>query len=162
MKVLIVSDTHRRNENLEKVLKKVKPIDMLIHCGDAEGTEAYIQQICDCPMYIVAGNNDFFSNLQHDLEFRIREHKVFMTHGHHYYVSVGLNELINEAKVRGADIAIYGHTHLPLLELRDGVMIINPGSMSYPRQSGRIPTYVIMEIDDAGNTKYTLNYLTDR
>ena len=41
MKVLIVSDTHKHNENLEEVLKKVKPIDMLIHCGDAEGAETY-------------------------------------------------------------------------------------------------------------------------
>lgn len=32
MKVLIVSDTHKHNENLEEVLKKVKPIDMLVHC----------------------------------------------------------------------------------------------------------------------------------
>ena len=63
MKVLIVSDTHRHDENLEKVIKKLKPIDMLIHCGDAEGTEGHIQQICDCPLYIVSGNNDFFTFL---------------------------------------------------------------------------------------------------
>ena len=31
MKILIVSDTHRKDDNLKKVLEEVKPIDMFIH-----------------------------------------------------------------------------------------------------------------------------------
>ncbi|MDE6698985.1 MAG: metallophosphoesterase [Lachnospiraceae bacterium] len=159
MKVLIVSDTHRHNENLEKVLKEVKPIDLLIHCGDAEGTEGHIQQICDCPLYIVSGNNDFFSRLPYEAEFSIDKYKVFMCHGHTYYVSMGLERLLDEARVRKADIVLYGHTHRPIIELRDGIMVINPGSISYPRQEGKIPTYVIMEIDKDGDASYTLHYV---
>lgn len=159
MKVLIVSDTHKRNENLEKLLKKVKPIDLLIHCGDAEGTEDYIQEICGCPLHIVSGNNDFFSKLPYELEFFIDKYKVFLCHGHTYYVSMGLERLIEEAKLRQADIAIYGHTHRPVIELRDGVMVINPGSISYPRQEGKVPTYVVMETDKDGDARYTLKYL---
>ena len=40
MKILIVSDTHRKDENLKWVIRKTKPFDMLIHLGDAEGSEA--------------------------------------------------------------------------------------------------------------------------
>ncbi len=36
MKILIVSDTHKKNENYFKVLEMHHP-DMVIHCGDAEG-----------------------------------------------------------------------------------------------------------------------------
>ncbi len=36
MKVLIVSDTHRRNDNYIKVLERVAPVDMVGHCGDIE------------------------------------------------------------------------------------------------------------------------------
>ena len=39
MKILIVSDTHRKNENLKKVLDREPPFDMMIHLGDAEGSE---------------------------------------------------------------------------------------------------------------------------
>ena len=39
MKILIVSDTHRNVKTLEEVIKKVMPIDMLIHLGDVEGKE---------------------------------------------------------------------------------------------------------------------------
>ena len=39
MKILIVSDTHGRLENLERVIEMTKPIDALIHLGDVEGQE---------------------------------------------------------------------------------------------------------------------------
>ena len=38
MKVLIVSDTHGRDENLEQVVMNEAPFDMFVHCGDVEGT----------------------------------------------------------------------------------------------------------------------------
>ena len=60
MKVLIVSDTHRHNENYLKVVEKVKPIDMLVHCGDIEGSEYLIAESAGCPVQMVTGNNDFF------------------------------------------------------------------------------------------------------
>ena len=39
MKILIVSDTHRKNDNYIKALEKSAPVDMVIHCGDIEGSE---------------------------------------------------------------------------------------------------------------------------
>lgn len=59
MKILIVSDTHRRDGNLTQVLDMVGQIDLLIHCGDVEGSEAFIKSIAGCPVHMVAGNNDF-------------------------------------------------------------------------------------------------------
>lgn len=159
MKVLIVSDSHKRNENIEKVLEKVKPIDLMIHCGDAEGAEDYIEAIAECPLIIVAGNNDFFSGLDREIIFNIDKYKVLLTHGHYYYVSMGVERLVDEAKSRGVDIVMYGHTHKPLLDIRDDIVVLNPGSISYPRQDGKIPTYMIMEIDEYGDAHYTLNYV---
>ena len=42
MKVLIVSDTHGRDENLEQVVMNEAPFDMFVHCGDVEGREIFI------------------------------------------------------------------------------------------------------------------------
>ena len=69
MKVLIVSDTHRQNENFVQVVDREEPIDLLIHCGDIEGSEYLISQRAGCPVYMVAGNNDFFSDLPREKEF---------------------------------------------------------------------------------------------
>lgn len=160
MKVLIVSDSHKYDANLAKILREEKPIDLLIHCGDAEGTEANIKEMCECPLYIVRGNNDFFSNLERDLEFKVDKYKVFLTHGHNYRVSMGVEMLLDEAKIRNADIVIFGHTHKPLVEIIDGIVVINPGSISFPRQEGKIPTYVMMDIDENGDATYFLKNCT--
>ena len=159
MKILIVSDTHRRHHALETVLEKVKPIDMLIHLGDSEGYEDYIEALADCPVEIVAGNNDFFSRLDREKEIYIGKYKAFLTHGHYYYVSLNKESIIQEARSRGCDIVMFGHTHVPYLHQEDGITALNPGSISYPRQEGRRPSYIIMESDKEGEAHYTINYL---
>ena len=67
MKILIVSDTHRRNDNYIKVLERVAPVDMVIHCGDIEGSEYLIAKSAGCPVQMVVGNNDFFSDLPREI-----------------------------------------------------------------------------------------------
>jgi len=102
MKVLIVSDTHRRNGNLQEVIERTAPFDMLIHLGDAEGSEDLITAWCmeqnqDCQVHMVLGNNDFFSCLDREKEIAIGPHRAFLTHGHFYSVSVGTERLEEEA-----------------------------------------------------------------
>lgn len=162
MRILIVSDTHRRDGNLTWALEKTGPIDMLIHCGDTEGTEEYIRSIANCPVHMVTGNNDFFSSLPREDEFMIGDYKVWLTHGHNYYVSMSNEFIKEEAAARGFDIVMYGHTHKPVIEpaRREGeVTAINPGSISYPRQDGRRPSYILMELDRKGQAHYHLNFL---
>ena len=159
MKILILSDTHRAHKNYNKALENEGGIDMLIHLGDVEGGEYYIEETAQCPVHMVAGNNDFFSPLPREEELYIGKKKVLITHGHHYYVSSGNERIAKEAKKRGADIVMYGHTHKPVLEKRDGLLIINPGSISYPRQQGRQATYMIMNVDDENEINIELKYV---
>lgn len=161
MKILIVSDTHRRDENLRYVIEKVSPIDMLIHLGDAEGSEDGIADWVNegCQLEMVLGNNDFFSALDREKEIRIGDYRALITHGHYYGVSMGVETLAEEARSRGCQIAMYGHTHKPFLAEVNGVTVLNPGSLSYPRQDGRKPSYMIMEIDRSKEAHYTQNYL---
>ena len=85
-------------------------------------------------------------------EITLGKYKVLITHGHYYYVSLGVEELRRQAVARGYQVAMFGHTHKPYLETKDGVTILNPGSLSYPRQEGRRPSYMIMDIDEAGKS----------
>lgn len=158
MKVLIVSDTHRKNSNYYKVVDMHKP-DMIIHCGDAEGEEEALISASPCPVHIVMGNNDFFSDLPREIELEIEDKKMFVTHGHNYYVSMGTENIKREAIARGMDIVVFGHTHRPVVEIDNDIIAINPGSLSYPRQDGRIPSYVIMEKDRFGEWHYTISFL---
>ncbi len=159
MKIMIVSDTHKRHKNLEEALEKMGSIDMLIHLGDAEGYEDYIAEMAGCPLEIVSGNNDFFSNLEREKEIKIGKYKVLLTHGHYYYVSAGIEALKKEAYGRDVDIVMFGHTHRPLIEYDKGVTLINPGSISYPRQPSREPSFIMMELDRDGEAHFTIHYL---
>ena len=89
MRILVVSDTHKSHRNLERALEETGHIDMMIHLGDVEGKEDYIEALADCPVHIVSGNNDFFSQLPWEEEFFIGDHHVFITHGHGYFVGMG-------------------------------------------------------------------------
>lgn len=160
MKILIVSDTHRRNENFLRVVEKVGPLDMVVHCGDVEGSEYIISKAAGCPVEMVQGNNDFFSDLPREKEFMIGRYKVWLTHGHHYYISMNYEMIKEEARIREIDIIMCGHTHKPLIDIEKDVTVLNPGSLSYPRQEGRKPSYIIMEIDQEGLAHFTLNYLS--
>ncbi|MCQ2525207.1 MAG: metallophosphoesterase [Lachnospiraceae bacterium] len=158
MKVLIVSDTHRSNANYFKVVEMHKP-DMVVHCGDVEGSEYALSQAAGCEVVMVSGNNDFFSSLPKEVEFRVGKYKCFATHGHYYRVSMGTEMLYEEARHRGCDIVMYGHTHKPEVRREGSVIIVNPGSLSYPRQEGRKPSYIIMEIDRFEEVHFTIAYV---
>ena len=85
MKILVVSDTHRKDDNLKLVIEEEKPMDILIHLGDAEGSENRIPEWAGagCMMAMVMGNNDFFSRLERELEIDLGPHRALLTHGHY-------------------------------------------------------------------------------
>lgn len=159
MKILIVSDTHGRHGNLDAVLEREGKIDMLIHLGDVEDDEHYIEAIAKWPVHMLSGNNDFFSYLPGEKEIKIGKYRVFMTHGHGYYVSMNTRRLRNEAVARGVDIVMFGHTHKPYIDVEGDLKVINPGSLSYPRQEGRRASYVVMEINANGNADFELKFV---
>lgn len=159
MKVLIVSDTHGRHTNLERVLELVRPIDLMIHLGDALGQEDYIESIAECPLEIVAGNNDFYSRLDQEKVIQIGPYKAFLTHGHYYYVQSSLRDVKRAGKEKGADFVMYGHTHIPVIDESDGIITLNPGSISLPRQEGKKPSYMILELNKKGKFHIFLEFL---
>ena len=93
------------------------------------------------------------------MELWLGDYRVMLTHGHYYGVSMGTSRLEEEARARGFDIAMYGHTHRPELKIEDDLTVLNPGSISYPRQWGHEPSFILMEIDRDGQAHYTINYL---
>ncbi len=52
MKVLVISDTHGYHKNLDRVLELERPYDQVIHLGDIEGDEEYLEAKAGCPVEI--------------------------------------------------------------------------------------------------------------
>lgn len=147
MKVLILSDTHRAKRSMDRIVQLIKDeIDLIIHAGDNFRDTVYLKDETGKAIIGVAGNCDF-ENVEREIEFECEGVKIFLTHGHSYGVKYGLNNLAREASKRGANIAIFGHTHCKEDRIVHGVQMINPGSLSLPRDE-RHGSYVVMNIED--------------
>lgn len=158
MKILIVSDTHKDNRYFYKALDRERPLDMVIHCGDIGGNEGVLESQAACPFYVVAGNTDYYSPLPRDLLLEVEGYRIFVTHGHNYYVNSG-NEVLKEyALEKGANVAFYGHTHVPEIDEQENITLVNPGSLSFPRQNNGCPSYAIMMIDKKGKASFEIYY----
>lgn len=158
MKILLVSDTHRRLERLEELMGRLGKIDAIFHMGDSEQNPKIIEEMAGCPLYIVAGNCDYNSHLPGQLMVSLGGHNFFITHGHRYGVDFSLENLKQEALRQGADVACFGHTHRPVIEYGEEITVVNPGSLTQPRPYGSDPSYIIMEIDDNNDVHFSLNY----
>ena len=165
MRILIVSDTHGAHGYLEEALEQIGEIDMFIHLGDIMGGLKCIDNIVKCEKHIIAGNGDRFPlvprEIQKENEFMIDSKKVFITHGHKYLTIWGAKEvdgIIEEGRCRGVDIVMFGHTHKPFLEILPDITVLNPGSISYPRQGGGRPSFILMEIEKNKEIRYSIYY----
>lgn len=149
MKVLIVSDSHGRHELLRKAIGQEAPIDLLIHAGDVEGDlDKILGPKREYDVKAVAGNMDWGDKMKRELVFPLGGHKVFLTHGHYYGVSYTKYELRQAAEENGCDIAIFGHTHAPFIEVQNDILLLNPGSVARPRQQGLKKTYIMLTLDE--------------
>ena len=84
---------------------------------------------------------------------------MFVTHGNVYGVSLGTERILDEAYSRGVQIAVFGHTHRPLVEQHGNLYLINPGSLCYPRQMGRVPSYIKMDFDRDHEVHFEICFL---
>lgn len=151
-RVLVMSDSHGNSENVKKAIEKTRDevgdFQLLIHLGDV-GDAKEVEGLAGVPCYIVRGNTDYDTKLREVNVIEIGDHRLFLTHGHRHDVHLSLLYLRNAALENDCDIAMYGHTHVPFLdEDPDDVTILNPGSLTYPRQEGKKQTFVVMEVDD--------------
>ncbi len=158
MLVLIVSDTHGNLRNLKTAIKKVRP-DLLLHLGDAERQEYDVETMAPCPVRFVRGNCDFYSTTPEFQVVQLGNHFVYMCHGHHEGVNSDRNRLVETARTYGCDAALYGHTHVPELTTVDGITVLNPGSLTHPRQDGRQPSFATCDVDRFGDLHFNIVYL---
>ncbi|MBO4591201.1 MAG: metallophosphoesterase [Eubacterium sp.] len=156
-KILILSDSHGNSSYVRTAIEREKP-DMLIHLGDVQGNTDEIRKWLgdSVPAVFIEGNCDRYGgkDLKAVSVFELNGHRFFCTHGHRQGVSLGIQNLIYTAMVNECDIALYGHTHVPLDDTYEGfgdvgggVRVLNPGSIALPR-GGSKRSYMVMTFDE--------------
>lgn len=156
-KYLVFSDSHGRQERMLEVVKRYeKEIDGLFFLGDSEGGEDQIRSSIQGPTYIVRGNCDWYSQAPDFQVAKVCGHSIAMAHGHRHNVNMDVGMLKYWALEKEADIVMFGHTHVPFLEQSSTLTVLNPGSISKPRQVDHIPTYAVIEFLDHGEVQVNI------
>lgn len=133
MLIGVVSDTHKSKWVFDNVYAKLKNVDLLIHLGDNVKDVDEFKNYFSCPIINVRGNCDFSTTTPSETIEVIEGKTFFITHGHNYNVKYTLLNLLYKAKEMGADVVLYGHTHISQILFQEGIWIVNPGSPSLAR-----------------------------
>lgn len=146
VRILVVSDTHRDRSALRDAILRQPEAEAVIHLGDgAEEAEEMRDKFPEKTFFLVRGNCDWSKRLPVEGLETFRGKNIFYTHGYTYNVKYGIEEALTAARAKKADVLLFGHTHQPVAEYREGIYVMNPGSLH-----GAEGTYGIVDLTDAG------------
>ncbi|MEA4826525.1 MAG: YfcE family phosphodiesterase, partial [Clostridium sp.] len=93
MLIGVVSDTHRDETALKKVVEEIKNLDVVIHLGDNVVDAEEIKDLINNKIVYVKGNCDIMANEPTELIEEFHGVRILITHGHKYNVKNTLTEL---------------------------------------------------------------------
>lgn len=146
MLVGVLSDTHGSVSAIEACLSKMRDVQLILHAGDYFEDAQKIAAKLGIKVVGVTGNCDYMVKGPSEEMVMAGGRRIYLTHGHQYQVKRDLFLLIKRARTLRADVAVFGHTHVPTVFQRDGILFINPGSPQSPRR-GFPPGFVLLEIE---------------
>lgn len=152
VEVGLVSDTHGLLR--PEVIPALEGCDLIVHAGDVGGHEILEALARVAPVHAVRGNTDhgpFGASLPST--------EVVEAGGASLYILHIVDELDLDPESAGIGAVIFGHTHRPLVEHRNGVLFVNPGSCG-PRRFDLPVTVARMTVVD-GEVEVRLIPLVD-
>lgn len=139
----LVSDTHGRVD--ARLFAALEGVERIIHAGDLEDVDTLIELEAIAPVTAVRGNCDHGTRCSWLPAFAWLE-----VDGVRFVATHIRNRALSEdaARADGADVYVFGHSHVPFAERRpDGMLVINPGSAFRPR-GGTERSVAIVEVRD--------------
>lgn len=126
LRIAVVSDTHGLLR--PEVLAAVHGADHILHAGDV-GDPAILQALRDiAPVTAIRGNIDTKGPCA-----RLAATEMVELGGRFFYLVHSIADLDISPAAAGVAAVIYGHSHKPAEERRNGVLYLNPGSVG-PRR----------------------------
>ena len=134
----VISDTHGLLR--PQAVKALRGVELIVHAGDlgGPGVLAGLEKIA--PVQAVRGNTD-----KGDWARPLPRNRVVDVDGVRLYVLHNLYELDLNPGAAGLGAVIYGHSHQPSLERREGVLYLNPGSAG-PRRFSLPVTLALLRV----------------
>ena len=117
----IISDTHGLMR--PQALDALRGSDLIIHAGDVGRPEILAPLRALAPTFAVRGNVD-----HGDWADRLPMTATVDVGALRFYLLHNIAELDRDPATSGFAAVVYGHSHKPSIETRDGVLYLNPGS----------------------------------
>jgi putative phosphoesterase len=117
----VISDTHGLLR--PEALAALEGVDAIVHAGDIGGAEILDALRRIAPVVAVRGNNDrgaWAGSLPEIAKTEIGATRIWVVHD--------LQELAESPASAQVNVVISGHSHVPRVERRDGLLFLNPGS----------------------------------
>lgn len=154
MRIGIMSDSHGDFQAIEKAAAAAKNLDLWLHAGDYCSDADHLKLVSGINVISVAGNCDGLAAKSPADEFvGIDGKQIWLTHGHQSGVKFGTANLIAAARGYGADVVVYGHTHIAEVVRLEDLLVVNPGSVARPQQANA--SFAVLTIE-AGKIKADL------
>lgn len=165
MRILVISDTHRDLVNARIAIKDTSKsgLDGVIHCGDhIDDAKKLEKEFPELWFNYVPGNCDgwFFTDNEKNKVIEVENKKIFITHGDCHNIKYDYDELIIDVKAHDAAIGLCGHTHIAHIQKEPGATIVNPGSITLPRDL-QYPSYAILEISEDNSINVIMMMIKD-
>lgn len=146
MNILVFSDTHGKVANMVAAIGRFPEISTIIHLGDyGTDVDRLRSSFPDHQFFSVSGNCDSTRTYPAEQILELAGTTLLLTHGHLYGVKDRISALVERAKEVGAAMVLYGHSHRPLIQREEGILVLNPGSASFPRTMPRA-SYAILTL----------------
>lgn len=129
-RIVVLADTHMPRSGRvlpEAVIDAARSADLIVHLGDFTGPEVAEYLGTLGPLAAVHGNNDsqaIRARFPASRLLEIEGHRVALIHGH----EGGRTANAAAKAVAGADVVLFGHSHVPTIVREDGRLLFNPGS----------------------------------
>lgn len=137
MRIAVLSDTHlQRGKSLPRfVWEQLTQIDMIIHAGDLTNMGLFEELSSIAPVRAVRGNCDGWDvSLPERDVFECEGLKIGLIHGNSGEGSSTPERAYLAFKDTSVDVIVFGHSHAPFLEWREGILLFNPGSSTNKRR----------------------------
>lgn len=170
MKIGLISDTHipdRWRAIPESIVNLFAGVDLILHAGDVGDLSVLDQLGLVAPVIAVHGNDETSiatNALPYLQTLMIEGHRLVLTHAHYPDRAEELASRVDGwqthlqrradfAKANGAKIVIYGHLHVAMHLMHDGILLINPGAIAsgnhWLKQTTQTVAILTLERDQA-------------
>ena len=151
----LISDSHGGDFWVKRFLELAnrEKYDAVFFLGDGDSDARWLERHLKMPLIWVAGNCDYFSDHQREAFATFERHRIIAVHGDRWDVKYGCERLSYHAEEKGAEIALFGHTHKPFAGYVGATLMINPGALRGGRYAellldGRRIVPVLMSLKD--------------